>query len=193
LLAVATALVVIAALLFVVIDKRLVVPEVSAKLFPIEYRADIERAADIYGIDPYLLAAMARTESRFDPEAVSRVGAVGIMQVMPDTAVWITGLERWQGDESPDLTDPRDSLELGACYISYLFERFNTDERAVVAAYNAGQGVVARWVSETGDGRLALEDIVYPETRAFVQRVEEWRETYRRVHPTAFDNGPAGR
>lgn len=189
----ATALVVIAALLFVVIDKRLVVPEVSAKLFPIEYRADIERAADIYGIDPYLLAAMARTESRFDPEAVSRVGAVGIMQVMPDTAVWITGLERWQGDESPDLTDPRDSLELGACYISYLFERFNTDERAVVAAYNAGQGVVARWVSETGDGRLALEDIVYPETRAFVQRVEEWRETYRRVHPTAFDNGPAGR
>ena len=96
--------------------------------------------AEQYDLDPYLVAAVARTESGWDPEAVSHAGAVGLMQLMPDTAAWITGLESWQGGDDPDLTDPEDSLELGACYLAYLVKYFGGDIRLALAAYNAGPG-----------------------------------------------------
>ncbi len=176
----------VAALFYLVADKRVVIPGLSTRIFSIEYQEDIARVARTYDIDPYLVAAVARTESGFDPAAVSPAGAVGMMQLMPETAEWIVGLDRWQGADDPVLTDPRDSLELGACYLAFLNERFADDERAAVAAYNAGQGVVARWVSEAGGGGLSLDDIVYPETRTFVERVEEWLQFYQKAHPEAF-------
>lgn len=172
--------------LYVVVDQRTVVPGVSARLYPIHYRESIERMADRYGVDPYLVAAVARAESGFDPNVVSRAGAVGLMQVMPATAAWVVGLDTWQGRADPELTDADDSLELGACYLAFLLKYFAGDRLAAVAAYNAGQGVVGRWVAAAGADGFGLADIVFPETRAFVQRVEESLELYRRVHPDIF-------
>jgi soluble lytic murein transglycosylase len=164
-----------------------VVPGVSAKIYPIHYREAVARVAEENDLDPYLVAAVARAESGWDPEAVSSAGAVGLMQLMPATAGWISGLDGWQGSDDPDLTDPEDSLELGAFYLAFLVRYFGGDTRRALAAYNAGQGTVSRWLKEAGGSEpLELEDIPIDETREFVERVEYYRGIYNRVHPDAF-------
>lgn len=179
-----------------IVTGRTVVPVVSEQVFPIRYSDEIGRVADEYGLDPYLVAAVAKTESSFDPEAVSPVGAVGLMQLMPATAQWITGLGIWRGADEPVLTDPADNLELGACYLAYLFEKYDGGQRAALAAYNAGPGNVDEWIEEAG-GReeFGLADIPFKETRDFVRRVERYRFLYERVHPDVFvrQGGIAGR
>ena len=171
---------------------RAVVPGVTARLNPISYTAEIARSADRYNIDPYLVAAVARAESDFNPKAVSAVGAVGVMQIMPDTAVWIVRLDTWKGPSNPDLKVAADSLELGSCYLAFLLKQFDQDSRAAVAAYNAGQGAVSGWLAEIGrkdpgtKAALAISDIPFGETRAFVQKVEHYRLLFQDVHPDAF-------
>jgi soluble lytic murein transglycosylase len=108
------------------------------------------------------------------------------MQLMPDTVDFIAGLDSYRGDDDPDLTDPEDSLELGACYLAYLLRRFDGDETAALAAYNAGPTPVGRWVKAGGGGSLDRADIEYPETREYVERVERYRDLFERVHPDAF-------
>jgi soluble lytic murein transglycosylase len=173
---------------------RTVIPGLSDKVYPIQYREEIARAADKYDVDPYLLAAVAKTESGFDPTAVSPVGAIGLMQLMPDTADWVTGLTSWKGDADPELTDPGDSLELGACYLSYLGKTLEGGTRPALAAYNAGQGTVRGWIEAAGGvASFGLSDIVFPETRAFVERVEHYWNLYSHIYSDMFAGaGDAG-
>jgi soluble lytic murein transglycosylase len=166
---------------------RTVVPVVSEQIYRIHYRDGIARVAERYDLDPYLVAAVVQIESGYDPEAVSPAGAVGLMQLMPETADWVTGLDSWQGDDAPDLTDPADNLELGACYLGYLTETLGGRATPALAAYNAGPSVAGRWIEAAGgEDSFDLTDIPYPETRTFVERVEHYRELYSRVYPDAF-------
>lgn len=185
----------IATAVALIVTGRTVVPVVSETLFPIGYQEDIVRAAEEYGLDPYLVAAVVKTESGFDSEAVSPVGAVGLMQLMPDTAGWLISLDIWQGDSNPRLTDPADNLELGACYLAYLEDRFGEENiAATLAAYNAGPTAVGRWVEAAGGVEaFGLSDIEFPETRTFVERVKRYWLLYTRVHPGIFAGvgGPA--
>jgi soluble lytic murein transglycosylase len=164
-----------------------VVPLVSEQIYPIHYRDGIARVAERYDLDPHLLAAVVNAESGYDPQAVSPAGAVGLMQLMPDTAEWLTGLDSWQGGESPELTDPDDNLALGACYLDYLIDTLGGGIRPALAAYNAGQGVVGGWIEAAGgEDSFDLADIVYEETRTFVERVERYWELYSRIYPDVF-------
>lgn len=177
---------VIAAVL--VLTGETIVPGISDKLFPMHYQEEIARAADKYGQDPYLIAAMVRTESGFDPTAESPAGAVGLMQLMPDTADWVVSkIGKWPGGDGPVLTDPADSLELGTYYIAYLGGIYGDGSVMALAAYNAGQGRVDEWVEAAG-GRQSFDesDIPFPETKQYVQRVEHYRRLYMRLHPDAF-------
>jgi soluble lytic murein transglycosylase len=186
-----TVLVAIAIVVAFIVSGRTVVPGVSARIYPIHYGTTIGVVSQQYGIDPYMVAAVAKAESDFDPEAVSTAGAVGIMQLMPDTADWITGLSSWRGPDDPVLTNPADSLELGACYLGYLVDEFDGATKPTLAAYNAGQSVVAEWVASAGGPEsFDLASIPYRETRDFVERVEGYWKLYIRVHPDAF--GGAG-
>jgi soluble lytic murein transglycosylase len=168
------------------VSAKAVVPILTEKLYPIHYQQGIARVADRYDLDPYLVAAVVRTESDYDPKAVSHAGAVGLMQLMPDTAEWITRLDSWKGPNNPTLTDPDDNLELGACYLAYLTERFAGDMLAVVAAYNAGQGAVDDWLGPGAHDALQLADIRFQETRDFVKRVEHFRDLYKRTYQGIF-------
>lgn len=162
---------------------------VESTLYPLKYEMDILRAAETYGVDPYLVAAVAKAESGFDPAAVSSAGAVGLMQIMPDTAEWIQGQPKWKGGSVSDLTDPAANLEMGAYYLAFLTELFDGDLRSTLAAYNAGQGAVSGWLTRpgaTGGGVLESADIPFAETREFVRRVEKLRDLYLRAHPEAF-------
>lgn len=178
----------IATAVALIVTGRTVVPVVSENLFPIGYQEDIARVAEEYGLDPYLVAAVVKTESGFDPAAVSPVGAVGLMQLMPDTAGWLIGLDIWRGDSEPLLTDPADNLELGACYLAYLTAKFGEDNMtATLAAYNAGPTAVGRWVEAAGGTEaFGFDDIEFPETRTFVERVMRYWLLYTRIHPGIF-------
>jgi len=180
---------VVAAIVTVVamaVSGRVVVPGLSATVYPLKYPDEIAAVARDYDVDPYLIAAVARTESSFDPNAESGVGAVGLMQFLPSTAEWVTTLDRWKGSKDPVLTDPADSLELGACYLAYLLDRFES-RTAAIAAYNAGPNKVASWVKEAGgEDDFGVDDIAYTETKNFVQRVDRWQTLFEKAHPDAF-------
>lgn len=171
-----------------VLTGGIVLSGVSDKLFPLHYQDEIARVAEKYGQDAYLVAAMVKTESGFDSQAESPAGAVGLMQLMPETAEWVAGKAGlWEGGSGPDLKDPVDSLELGVWYLAYLGELYGDGSVTALAAYNAGLGRVDDWIEAAG-GRESFDesDIQYPETRQYVERVEHYRELYQRVHPDAF-------
>lgn len=129
-----------------------------------------------FRMDPALLYALARQESNFDPTAVSRAGARGLLQIMPATASYVTGDATLRGAGARRLHDPGFSLEVGQRYIHYLarHDQVGGDLIRLLAAYNNGPGNLARWqpsVRHRGDPLLFIESIPVGETRAFVQRV----------------------
>lgn len=142
--------------------------------YPLRYETIVRTHARNYGLDPALLAAVIYQESRFEREARSSSGAVGLMQLLPSTAQGIairTGGTRFRVD---DLLDPDINVRYGCWYLRHLLRKYGREETAL-AAYNAGQNNVDRWLRE-GAG------IVFAETRHYVERVQELREIYRRSH-----------
>ncbi len=112
----------------------------SAALGTLPFGAQILRVAERYGIDPLLMAAIANTESANDPNAVSPVGAIGLMQLMPQTAAFLSS-----ADEDVSLTSPARNLELGARYIRQLKRLYGGDVPLMLAAYNSGPGNVRKF------------------------------------------------
>lgn len=147
--------------------------------YRVEYRSLITRYAQENELAPELVAAVIYTESRFIPDAQSPRGAIGLMQLMPETAQWVA---EQQGTTVKNLRDPEENIRLGTWYLRYLRTRFASPEMAL-AAYNAGHGHVDDWlqVAEAADGALPVEAIPFPETREFVKSVTKRQEEYR-VH-----------
>jgi soluble lytic murein transglycosylase len=142
--------------------------------YPLEYEHIIRGHARNYGLDPALLAAVIYTESRFDPAARSPAGAVGLMQLLPDTAKGIalrTGGDRFV---TADLLDPEINVRYGSWYLDHLRDRYG-DTRLALAAYHAGQGNVDEWLRDGGAIR-------FPETRAYVDRVTGVRHVYAKTY-----------
>jgi soluble lytic murein transglycosylase len=138
--------------------------------YPLEYEGIIRTHARNHDLDPALVAAVVYAESRFDPNAESAAGAVGLMQLLPETARGIalrTGGERFV---VADLRDPEINVRYGTWYLDHLRERYGS-VRLALAAYHAGQGNVDHW-REEGLG------IVFPETRAHVDEVERVQRVY---------------
>ncbi|MBC7545456.1 MAG: lytic transglycosylase domain-containing protein [Candidatus Sericytochromatia bacterium] len=142
--------------------------------YPYRYRQIIERAAAEFQLDPFLVAAVIREESRFNPRAVSGVGAIGLMQMMPSTAGWAAKNLGQPAPGSDALHKPEVNIRLGAWYLHYLIRR-HKDLPDALAAYNGGEGNVARW-RQTGQG------IPFPETREFVARSLRTYERYRTLY-----------
>ncbi len=152
-------------------------------LYPMGWREELAEVATQAGLDAYLLAAVVREESSFFPRARSRVGARGLMQLMPETARSLArrrGLAFGDGDL---LDDPKVNLELGTEFFVGLLREFG-DPRLAVAAYNAGPvRVRAWWGARRGDDlEVFVEQIPFDETRHFVKRVMVSWEEYRRVY-----------
>lgn len=150
--------------------------------YPNQFLDLVKRQTPTATVDPYLVAAVAREESAFDPKAVSKVGALGLMQLMPDTGEWVAkrvGLKPF----SPDLLlDGAVNIRLGAWYLQHLVEQFNGNVVLAVASYNAGPEAVGRW-AEKGAGNLDefIESIPFNETRYFTKKVIRSYNEYRRI------------
>lgn len=149
---------------------------------PLRYEAEIARAAEANRLDPYLVAAVINAESGFDPDLVSRAGAVGLMQVMPATAKEVAASLGIPADRL-DLKDPAVNVAIGTRHLADLLARYE-DTATALAAYNAGAGTVGRWMAE--EGTETLTKARYPETAAYVERVLDERDRYARLYPDAF-------
>ena len=150
--------------------------------YPLRYEQIVRGHARHYGLDPALLAAVIYQESKFDPGAQSRSGAIGLMQLTPSTAHGIairTGGFRFR---TVDLLNPEINIRYGAWYLRNLFQKYG-DERLVLAAYNAGQGNVDRWRAEG-------QSIAFAETRAYVDRVEDLKQIYRKAYGSRLKPAP---
>jgi soluble lytic murein transglycosylase len=144
--------------------------------YPLEYEHIVRGHARQYDLDAALLAAVIYRESKFDADARSSSGALGLMQLLPDTAEGIAQLTGGSRFEVDDLFDPEINVRYGSFYLRRLLRKYD-DERLALAAYNAGQANVDEWIA-SGE-----EEIPFPETREFVDNVLEAREIYARAYP----------
>jgi soluble lytic murein transglycosylase len=137
----------------------------------------------ITGVDPFLVAAIIREESQYDRHAVSRVGAIGLMQVMPATANAVAQRHRLPAVSRDDLFDQETNIRIGARYVEQLLGQFTGNVVMTIAAYNAGPIVVGNW-SAAHRGRSEdefVELIPFQETRQYVKRVLRSYKEYRRL------------
>ena len=165
-------------------------------VYPLGYMDVVRHNADQRGLDSYLVLALIREESAFAPRAVSRTGARGLMQLMPQTADLVARENKLPPVAANALDTPEVNIRLGAIHLADLLRDHNANLSLSLASYNAGKQAVQRWVQRFGfaDEVEFIEDIPYTETRNYVKRVLGNYERYRSLYatPKAEVRQPAG-
>lgn len=141
-------------------------------------------------LDPFFVAAVIKNESDFRREAKSRPGAVGLMQIMPETGLWIAeqmGMENYSREK---LAEPEINIRMGCWYLSELEFEFGRNQVLMLAAYNAGRGTTKQWMAEYGwDYSFnAIEQIPYADTREYVRKVLRDRGKYYQLYKNRLGN-----
>ena len=154
--------------------------------YPQKYTEQVEKYSAEFNVDKNLIYAVIRTESGFRAEVESQAGAVGLMQLMPDTFTWLQ--ESLDGEithTSSDLKDPDVNVRYGTYFLSMLLSDYNGNVRTAAAAYNAGFSNVDEWLNNTAyspDGKT-LTNIPYKETADYADRVTEAYRIYGKLYP----------
>ena len=153
-------------------------------LFPLKYWESIRTEAQRRQIDPYLIASIIRQESGFEPTVVSNAGAVGIMQIMPEEAERIATAAGIQTPNRQQLFDPETNIAIGVAEYAQKLAVMRGTEVLAIAAYNAGEDAVGKWIAQAplDDIDLFIESIPYNETRLYVKSVTRNRFEYRRIY-----------
>lgn len=154
------------------------------QLHPDECRETVEKYASEYNVPAYVIFAVIDVESDFETGATSSVGAMGLMQMMPDTFEWLSSANHLGENRSVnDLYEAEVSIRYGTYYLKYLYGKFY-DWDTVLAAYNAGEGNVAEWLKdpEYVDAEGKLISIPFKETREYVKKVNESIEYYKNTY-----------
>ena len=168
-----------------------ILPCVQKKfLYPFPYRTTVENYSARWRVDKFLTIAVMKVESNFSESAHSQSGAVGLMQIMPETAAWIA----YQLDETPEeiacdiknLREPDTNIRYGTWYLAELEDEFNGNDVLALAAYNAGRGNVRDWMEKNhwDENFSDIDKIPYAETRDYVKRVLHCREKYAKLYGT---------
>ena len=167
------------------------VPAVQKKfLYPFPYRSTVENYSSRWKVDKFLAVAVMKVESNFSEAAHSQSGAVGLMQLMPETAAWIA----YQLGETPEevvddiknLHNPETNIRYGTWYLAELEDEFKGNDVLALAAYNAGRGNVHEWIKENrwSENFSDVDKIPYAETRDYVKCVLHCREKYSELYST---------
>ena len=170
-LAIAAVLAALAALIVSRIDLGEAIKEVQ---LPLRHEDIIRQQSERFDLDPALVAAIINEESGF-ADQTSSAGARGLMQITPPTADTIETLSGGETFVYEDLANPDLNIRYGTFYLRHLLDRFEGNEIAALAAYNGGPENAAAWGGEA----LEVDDIEFPETRAYVENVLESRDAYR--------------
>lgn len=167
------------------------VPAIQKKfLYPFPYRSTVENYSSRWKVDKFLAISVMKVESNFSEAAHSQSGAIGLMQIMPETAAWIA----YQLGEAPEeavndiehLHDPETNIRYGTWYLAELEDEFKGNDVLALAAYNAGRGNVHKWIKENNwsENFSDADKIPYAETRDYVKRVLHCREKYAKLYST---------
>ncbi len=157
-------------------------------LYPLPYSDDIQASATRNNLDPFLVQALMRQESYFNPMAVSSSQAMGLMQLLPSTAKGVAEWEKLQGFDTPALFNPKTNIQLGTRYMRYLHDTFNGNSMQAVGGYNGGPGAMGRW-SKTlpglqTDPDLFVESIPYAQSRDYIKEVFSHYWNYKQLYPS---------
>lgn len=166
-------------------------------IYPIKYKDDIRQSAAEYELDPLLIAAIIRVESNYRPHLTSKMNAIGLMQLMPDTADWVIDQAGYDSSYRSLVAQENINIRIGSWYIRSLYQQFKTilatksKEEAIVivaAAYNAGPGNVSKWLNQrVWDGTLAnISDVPIGETRHYIQRVLYYYKKYSKLYEESW-------
>jgi len=155
--------------------------------FPMPYRADLERFAKQNDLDPFLMAALIRQESEFNPNAVSVANARGLMQIEPVTGRELSRRLQVKPYSTPRLFQPALNLQLGSYYLKSIVANLNGRLEAALAAYNAGPSRARSWLSwgEFREPAEFIETVPFSQTRSYIQTVLRNADVYRRLYGTA--------
>jgi soluble lytic murein transglycosylase len=155
-------------------------------LFPRPYWADLKRFSNVNGLDPYLVASLIRQESEFNPLAVSRANAVGLMQLLPKTGKVVAHQEDLKHYNPTQLFTPAVNLQLGTRYFRGMVDKFGGSFDHALAAYNAGSDRVEEWMGQGPyrDSPEFVESIPFTETREYVQAILRNAAVYKQLYGT---------
>ena len=151
--------------------------------YPIKYEKMVSEASETYGVEKELIYAIIKCESGFDEHACSHAGAVGLMQIMPETFKWLQTQDSGLATNEKELKNPRTNIMCGTFLISMLRKKYRSDD-TVLSSYNAGESVVKRWLNDkstSADG-VNLDNIPYKETRDYVKRVKTAKNFYKKLY-----------
>ena len=151
---------------------------------PLRHEDVIRQQAEEKGVDAALIAAVIYSESKFRDQT-SSAGARGLMQITPEAADTIAQNSNATTFELEDLGDPEINIRYGTFLLAELLDRYDGDEAAALAAYNAGPGNADKW----GGSSLTVAAIPFPETRAYVEEVLEKRDEYRQEYASELGYG----
>ena len=151
------------------------------KLFPTEYDQYVEKYAMMYDVDEDLIYAVIKTESNFDPKAVSGANAKGLMQIQEDTFKWVQtkmGVEGYMYNYE-QIFEPEVNIKYGTYLLSMLLEMYDEDKKTALCAYNAGVGQVSDWLltASSSDGKKLIS-IPSASVEAYVNKVERYESIY---------------
>jgi len=161
--------------------------KIEKQTYKLTYETLIKKYSQEYDLDPYLVAAVIHVESGNRKDVASNKGAIGLMQIMPETGEWIAGKLK-RGFSIDYLKDPETNIEFGCWYLRFLCDRFSEMD-TVIAAYNAGHNKVAKWLddSQYSDDGASLATIPIVEAKQYVQKVVKANEKYKKIYPKAFE------
>ncbi len=166
---------------------ELIMQKADKNFYPQTYADSVSLYASEYNIPEYVIYAVIKVESNFDPLAESSAGARGLMQMTEPTFEWLTGGSHLNENLKFDaLFDPNTSIRYGTYYLNYLYRRFNYNVDTALAAYNAGETRVSEWLEdpEYSDGNGGLKKIPYAETRSYVKKVNSAIDKYKELYYT---------
>ena len=145
----------------------------------VKYKDIIDAEAEKNSLDKSLVYALIMAESKFEPDALSSKGAMGLMQITEDTALWCAE-KMGNSAIAADITVPEVNISIGCFYLRYLMDRFDNSESAALAAYNAGSGNVDAWLTDSSyspDGKN-ITSAPYPETDKYIKKIAFYKKMY---------------
>lgn len=154
-------------------------------IHPQDFGDSVSKYSFLYNVPEYVIYSVIKVESDFESDAISSAGAMGLMQMMPSTFEWLTADEHLREYlQVNDIYDPDVSIRYGTYYLSYLYNKFDCNWNTALAAYNAGEGNVAKWLADPqySDGQGNLTYIPFPETRSYVKKVNKEIAAYKKLY-----------
>ena len=178
--------IILCALIVSVIGFFLVVSFYKRHVYPVKFQEEIEKCCKDYDLDKMLVYSIINVESSFNTNAVSPKGAIGLMQILPSTAQFISVK---LNVKDYDLKDPRTNIRFGCYYVRYLLNKYSQRDTAV-CAYNAGEGKVNEWLKNANyskDGKT-LYHVPYKETREYLEKINKNYKRYTFLYNKIVDN-----